>query len=147
MAAAYCELCAQAGGLRVFQAPRWRVVRVLDAPDFPAFYRVVWQAHVAEFSDLDAAGRATCMDAVVAIERVLRERLAPTKVNIASLGNVVPHLHWHVIARFGWDSHFPQPIWGPRQRTPEPSAAARLPLELAALDGHVRQALENFGAA
>ena len=48
------------------------------------------------------------MGAVSSVERVLRDALAPTKINLASLGNVVPHLHWHVIARFDWDSHFPR---------------------------------------
>ena len=53
---------------------------------------------------------------VCAAERTLRRLLAPTKMNLASLGNVVPHVHWHVIPRFEDDPHFPQPIWGPRQR-------------------------------
>ena len=66
------------------------------------------------------------MDAVTEIERVLRSLLAPTKVNLASLGNVVPHLHWHVIARFDGDSHFPAPIWAPAQRDTVP--ALRRPL-------------------
>ena len=56
------------------------------------------------------------------VEQVLLARLAPTKVNLASLGNAVPHLHWHVIARFDWDSHYPSPVWAPAQR---PSPADR----------------------
>ena len=68
----------------------------------------------AEFTDLAPDERAECMDVVARVERVLREQLQPTKINLASLGNMVPHLHWHVIARFDWDSHFPQPVWAPR---------------------------------
>jgi len=75
------------------------------------------------------------------VEQVLRETLAPTKINLAALGNMVPHLHWHVIARFDWDSHFPQPIWGPRQRTPVPAASERLTLPLDEVDRRVRTAL------
>jgi diadenosine tetraphosphate (Ap4A) HIT family hydrolase len=41
-------------------------------------------------------------------------------MNLASLGNVTPHLHWHVIPRFADDSHFPQPVWGAAQRPAEP---------------------------
>jgi diadenosine tetraphosphate (Ap4A) HIT family hydrolase len=41
-------------------------------------------------------------------------------MNLASLGNQTPHLHWHLIPRFTDDSHFPQPVWGPRQRDAEP---------------------------
>ena len=104
----------------VWRGERLRVIRANEV-GFPAFYRVVWNAHVAEFSDLSASERAHCMDVVVAVEQALREHLSPTKVNIAALGNMVPHLHWHVIARFEWDSHFPSPVWAAAQR-PSPVA-------------------------
>lgn len=137
-----CELCrTQGGAVLVVQTPQLRVVRVED-PNFPAFYRVIWQAHRAEFTDLDAAERVLCLDAVARVEAVLREQLKPTKINLASLGNMVAHLHWHVIARFDWDSHFPQPIWGSAQRQLEPPAAARLALSLADLDARVAIAFD-----
>lgn len=139
-----CELCRSAGGLLVAQHPDWRVIRVEDA-DFPAFYRVVWMAHVAEWTDLDAAQRHACLEVVAAVEAALRQALAPAKINLASLGNVVPHLHWHVIARFDWDSHFPQPVWGARQREVPGGAAARLACSLPALDQAVRAALPPIG--
>ena len=60
------------------------------------------------------------------VEEVLREHLAPTKINLAALGNMVPHLHWHVIARFDWDSHFPSPVWAAAQR-PDDDAIADFP--------------------
>jgi diadenosine tetraphosphate (Ap4A) HIT family hydrolase len=135
-----CELCSRPGGDLVWRDARWRVVRVSDAA-FPAYYRVICNDHVAEFSDLLAPERQRCMNLVVAVERVLREQLAPTKVNLASLGNKTPHLHWHVIARFDWDSHFPQPVWGAAQRAPERDAAARLAVPLAELDRAVAAAL------
>ena len=81
------------------------------------------------------------MDLVCAIERVLIEQLCPTKVNLAALGNMVPHLHWHVIARFEWDSHFPQSVWGARQREVAGGALARLGLPLDELDARVVEAL------
>lgn len=139
-----CPLCQEPGGLPVFETALWRVVRVVDAPEFPAFYRLIWQHHVAEFSELPATQRQQCMEAVTAIELVLRAALAPSKINLASLGNVVPHLHWHVIARFDWDSHFPQPIWGERQRSPQPPAAERMALTLPALDVRVSAALQEL---
>ena len=135
-----CELCVCAGGLLVVSSDAWRVVRV-DDQDFPAFYRVIWQAHVPEWTDLDETARHECLRVVAAVERVLRDALAPTKVNLASFGNVVPHLHWHVVARFSWDSHFPQPIWGQRQRDVTGGAAARLACRLPTLDEAVRRAL------
>ena len=136
-----CELCDGDGGRLVLRTTRWRVVRVPD-PSFPAFYRVIWNAHVAEFTDLSAAERAECIDVVARVERVLRDKLAPTKINLASLGNQVPHLHWHVIARFDWDSHFPGPIWAQPQRAlGDSSAEARLPISLGELDLAVAAAL------
>jgi len=137
---AECPLCQPSAGAPLLQTPLWRVVRVQE-PGFPAFYRLIWQAHVAEFSELTAAERAGSMEAVAAIERVLIARLQPDKINLASFGNMVPHLHWHVMARFAWDSHYPQPLWGPAQRPADPAALARIERELPALDMAVREAL------
>lgn len=136
MAEMACPLCAEDGGALIWRGERLRVIRAQEA-GFPAFYRVVWNTHVAEFSDLSAAERAHCMEAVALVEQALREHLAPTKVNLAALGNMVPHLHWHVIARFGWDSHFPSPVWAPAQRlspaAQEDAVRALLPALEAAL--------------
>ena len=105
-----CPLCEADGGLLVFRHEKFRIIQA-DEVGFPAFYRVVWTQHVAEFSGLSSEDRNSCMNAVVLIEKILRRELQPFKVNLAALGNVVPHLHWHVIARFDWDSHFPAPVW------------------------------------
>jgi diadenosine tetraphosphate (Ap4A) HIT family hydrolase len=106
----------------VVQAPRWRLIHAQEE-GFPAFYRVVWEDHVAEFSQLSRAERHECMDVVATVEDALLHHLRPVKANLAALGNVVPHLHWHVIARFDWDSRFPAPVWATAQRQPD---AARL---------------------
>ena len=110
-----CPLCEADGGLLVFRNETLRIIQASE-PGFPAFYRVVWNRHVAEFSDLSAAERQVCMHAVVKVEQVLRRELQPAKINLAALGNMVPHLHWHVVARFDWDSHFPAPVWSAPQR-------------------------------
>ena len=135
-----CELCEQEGGIPVFRNDVLRVIRANDA-DHPAFYRVIWNAHVAEWSDLSTIERDTMMAAVLQVETVLRNCLKPTKVNLASLGNVVPHLHWHVIARFDWDARWPAPVWAPKQRQ-VPDAAQRLALPLKELDQRVAFALK-----
>ena len=141
-----CALCEGDGGLVVARAGGLRVVRVDDA-DFPAYYRVILDDHRAEMTDLEPARRRALMEVVAAVEQVLRDALAPAKINLAALGNMVPHLHWHVIARFEWDSHFPQAIWGPRQRAVEPPAAGRLALPLAELDRRVAAAVATAAAA
>jgi diadenosine tetraphosphate (Ap4A) HIT family hydrolase len=145
-----CELCQHVetpAWSLVWRDERLRVVRVLDAPDFPAFYRVIWNAHVAEFSDLSAPDRQHVMDTVVAVERALRGSLQPTKVNLAALGNLVPHLHWHVIARFEGDSHFPQPIWGLRQRDGDAALLQRLSDALPAIDARLAADLASVAAS
>lgn len=139
MTHAGCELCEQEGGIPVFRNDALRVIRAQDT-DHPAFYRVIWNAHVAEWTDLPPADRSRIMQAVAKVETVLREHLKPTKVNLASLGNVVPHLHWHVIARFDWDARWPAPVWAPKQRD-VPDAESRLTLPLLDLDRRVADAL------
>ena len=139
-----CVLCETPGGRPVFEAPKFRVIHA-DEAGFPGFYRVVWRDHVAEYSDLEAADRALCMDAVAVVEQCLRRRLAPTKINLAALGNMVAHLHWHVIARFEWDTRFPAPVWADarrdRDRTREADVTARLPAVEADIVEKLRSAL------
>jgi diadenosine tetraphosphate (Ap4A) HIT family hydrolase len=125
MKVAGCPLCEGAGGAVVFSGPRFRVIRA-DEPGFPAFYRVVWNDHVTEFSDLPPGERLECIEAAVQVEAVLRQHLGPVKVNLATLGNAVPHLHWHVIARFAWDTHFPGSVWAPAQREAPADAIAAI---------------------
>ena len=117
-----CVLCQETGGRLVWQNSQWRLVHAQEAA-FPAFYRLIAQAHYREWSDVPAAQRAWAMEAIAQIEQVLLQRLRPTKINLATLGNVVAHVHWHVIARFDWDSHFPNPVWGAALR---PVATAQL---------------------
>ena len=108
---------------------------------FPAFYRVVWAAHAAEFSDLSAVERTECMELVATVERVLRDQLSPDKINLAALGNMVAHLHWHVIARWRWDSHFPASVWAAPQRPRDLAQEAALQARLDATDQAIAQAL------
>jgi len=111
-----CVFCREDGGEVLWSHDALRVV-LADEPDWPGFCRVIWTAHVAEMSDLNDADRAKLMLAVNGVERAIRRVIAPAKVNLASLGNQVPHVHWHVIPRHSNDSRFPLPIWAPRQRT------------------------------
>ncbi len=129
-----CALCQEDGGLVLVRQADWRLVRALDTPAFPATYRVIWHAHVAEWTDLDVEQRRQCMDAVSQVEVLMREHLAPTKINLASLGNVVAHVHWHVVARFDWDSHFPAPVWAAPLRPIDETQLGVLSARLNALD-------------
>ena len=85
---------------------------MVDDVDYPGFCRVILNMHITEMTDLPPEQRHTLMQAVWAVEASIRAVLAPDKINLASLGNIVPHLHWHVIPRRRNDRHFPAPIWG-----------------------------------
>ncbi len=110
-----CELCQQPGGTLLWRNGLCRVVLVAD-PLYPGFCRVILNRHVAEMTDLPAPEQHALMSVVFAVEACLRQLLQPTKINLASFGNMVPHVHWHVIPRFADDTHFPQPVWGTAQR-------------------------------
>ena len=110
-----CELCESDGGALIWRDAQCRVVLVAQ-PGYPGYCRAIWNAHVAEMTDLDETERASLMRVVFTVEAVLREHLRPDKINLASLGNVTPHLHWHVIPRYHDDPHFPDPVWGSQIR-------------------------------
>ena len=140
-----CPLCTTDGGALIWRGDKLRVIRAAEE-GFPAFYRVVWADHAAEFSDLSAADRALCMDAVAVVERVLREQLSPTKINLAALGNMVAHLHWHVIARYDWDSHFPASVWAPALRERDEERETAVAQQLPVVDAALQKALTLWSA-
>jgi len=125
-----CPLCRQDGGRVLWRNGQLRIV-LPGEPDHPALLRVIWNSHVREMTDLDAAERAACMQAVFDCELALRDVVRPDKINVASLGNVVPHLHWHVVPRYRDDPQFPDAIWGARRRDTPRQAPADLFEQLA----------------
>ena len=110
-----CELC-ELNVPTVVDTDKFAVILVDDA-NYPGFARVIWKDHVREVSDLADEDRLLLNDAGYKLELAVRDVMQPRKVNVASLGNVVPHLHWHVIPRYADDAHFPAPVWAQAQRT------------------------------
>jgi diadenosine tetraphosphate (Ap4A) HIT family hydrolase len=110
-----CALCVQAGGEVLWDDGFARVV-LADEPDHPGFCRVILNSHRREMTDLAEVERARLMGIVFVVEGLVRELIVPEKVNLASLGNMVPHVHWHVIPRFSADAHFPGSVWSAKQR-------------------------------
>ena len=108
-----CPLCAELENV-IWENDFARVLFVLEN-SYPIL-RVVLKKHVQEMSDLAQNERAEMMKIVFACEAVFREILKVDKINLASLGNVVSHVHWHVIARFQNDAHFPDSIWAAPRR-------------------------------
>ena len=114
-----CPLCHAKNETLLWQDGCCRAILVDDA-DYPGFCRVIWKAHAKEMTDLSDDERMHFMSVVFTVERTIRELLKPDKINLASLGNQVPHLHWHVIPRFTDDAHFPDPVWAMRKRDGKP---------------------------
>jgi diadenosine tetraphosphate (Ap4A) HIT family hydrolase len=116
---ATCIFCAGSGGDVLFEDDICRVVLVTgdEGEAFPGFCRVISNRHAEEVSDLAANEQSHMFAVVMAAEMAIRKVQRPDKINLASLGNVVAHVHWHVIPRWIDDSHFPGPIWATAKRT------------------------------
>ena len=136
-----CELCDSVGGELLWRSDFCRVVLVNDA-NYHGFCRVILNQHVKEMTDLSVAARGQLMAVVFAVEQAVREVMQPEKINLASLGNVLPHMHWHVIPRFADDKHFPNSIWGEAKRD-----GAKRTVDVAALRKAVVAALDYLQSA
>jgi diadenosine tetraphosphate (Ap4A) HIT family hydrolase len=141
MKANACELCELAVP-PVYRDDKLSVILV-DDPNYPGFCRVIWNDHVREMSDLSPADRMLLNDAVWHVETAVREVMGPDKINVASLGNVVPHLHWHVIPRYVDDVHFPNPVWAACVRQPDEKSLAARRARLARLSAAIVERMTN----
>jgi diadenosine tetraphosphate (Ap4A) HIT family hydrolase len=113
-----CVFCAELKpeeGQLIWRGDDCRIITVNDA-DLPGFCRVIWNHHAPEMTDLTYSEREHLMNLVFVVEDAIRQVMKPTKVNLASLGNMVPHIHWHVIPRFTDDVFFPGSVWSSRIR-------------------------------
>jgi diadenosine tetraphosphate (Ap4A) HIT family hydrolase len=124
-----CTLCKDdikpEEGQLIWRGDDCRIILVNDL-DLPGFCRVIWNRHVPEMTDLTGGEREHLMTLVFAVEKAMRHVMHPDKINVASLGNMVPHIHWHVIPRFKDDAFFPGTVWSNKtQETPVPVLAMR----------------------
>jgi diadenosine tetraphosphate (Ap4A) HIT family hydrolase len=110
-----CVICSEEGGTLIWRGDDCRVVLVND-PDLPGFCRVIWNRHASEMSQLSYGERDLLMNLVFAVEGAVRSVMQPKKINLAALGNQVPHIHWHVLPRFEDDAFFPGSAWSNRLR-------------------------------
>jgi len=124
-----CVLCKDElkpeEGQLIWHGDDCRVMLVNDA-DLPGFCRVIWNHHVVEMTDLSRGEREHLMSLVFAVEEAVRHVMQPDKINIAALGNMVPHIHWHIIPRYQDDAFFPGSAWSKRiQELPANALVAR----------------------
>lgn len=87
-------------------------LRLMDDANYPWLVLVPRAVDAHELIDLDATQRHQLSDEIDRASRLLRDAFRPHKLNVAALGNLVPQLHVHVIARHESDPAWPAPVWG-----------------------------------
>ncbi len=122
MNAPACPLCLPPTEPLLWSNARLRIIRVTGEPGQHAYFRVIWREHRAEMSDLSEADRQYLWQVLAVLEQGMRQFLSPDKINLASFGNQVPHLHWHVIGRWADDPQFPGSVWSPALRPADNAA-------------------------
>ncbi|MCX7238636.1 HIT family protein [Polynucleobacter sp.] len=142
-----CVLCKDElkpeEGQLIWRGDDCRVIMVND-PDLPGFCRVIWNRHVAEMTDLSYGERDHLMTLVFAVEEAVRHVMHPDKVNIAALGNMVPHIHWHVIPRFKDDAFFPGSAWSKKTQETKASTLEARRKKSQELPAAIRSAISNL---
>ena len=103
----------------------WPLCRVLLMNDqsYPWLILVPRRPDLEEIHDLDAGDRAQLTEEICRASRALQSRFSPDKINVGALGNLVPQLHVHVLARFRSDPAWPGPVWGKQPPVPYESGA------------------------
>ena len=108
-----CPLCESVDENIIYKNSLFRIILV---DEIPGFIRIILNKHIKELTDLNENDYLKVMKAVYKVEKAMIKILNPDKINIASLGNYVPHLHIHIIPRYKADSWFPDTIWSPKIR-------------------------------
>ncbi len=91
--------------------PLSRVLLIKDA-NYPWLLLVPRRAGVSEIIDLNEVEQGQLMTEINRVARALNDIVKPDKLNIAALGNLVPQLHVHIVARRKDDAAWPRPVWG-----------------------------------
>ena len=103
---------------------KWRVILIyqnklirieLEVSEIP-WLKVFTQHPYKEFSECRSDEKKEIFRCLEIIEKEMLSFFKPKKINMASFGNYMPHVHWHIMARFEEDSYFPEPMWGEKQR-------------------------------
>lgn len=103
--------------------------------------KIFTQTPHKEFSECSREEKRIIWDILDIIEKEMLEYFKPDKINLASFGNMLPRVHWHIMARFENDTYFPEPMWGTKQRE---GFILKQPIE-PFLDGLTQKLSEIFG--
>ena len=92
------------------------LIKIEIEPSEIPWLKIFTIKNIKEFSQCDLETKQEIWKYLDIIEKEMLKYFKPTKINIASFGNYVPHIHFHIMARFETDSYFPEPMWGKKQR-------------------------------
>jgi len=93
-----------------------KTIRIETEESEIPWLKIFTQTSYKEMSEVPAEVKFEIYYLLDIIEKEMLSYYHPDKINIASFGNYVPHVHWHIMARFKEDSYFPEPMWGTKQR-------------------------------
>ncbi|MHB8057706.1 MAG: HIT family protein [Desulfuromonadaceae bacterium] len=108
-----CPMCCRwetDSDLRIIELPHSYVTLNRDQY-FPGYTLLFTKCHATELFHLDRGTRTALMEEVSAVAQALYTVFAPAKINYELLGNMVPHIHWHIVPRFSSEPLWPRPIW------------------------------------
>lgn len=92
------------------------LIKIEIEPSEIPWLKIFTIENIKEFSQCDNNIKQEIFKYLDIIEKEMLDYFKPKKINIASFGNYVPHVHFHIMARFEEDSYFPEPMWGKKQR-------------------------------
>ena len=95
------------------------LLRIEVEPHQVPWLKIFTNEPIKEFSHCSNELQLEILRVLNIIEKEMLEYFQPEKINIASFGNYVPHVHFHIQARFKNDNYFPEPTWGKKQRESE----------------------------
>lgn len=108
-----CPMCSRwdaDSDLRIVELDHSYVILNRDQ-FFPGYTLLFTKQHFTELFHLDREMRGELMEEVSSVARALHEVFTPDKINYELLGNMVPHMHWHLVPRFSSEPLWPRPIW------------------------------------
>jgi diadenosine tetraphosphate (Ap4A) HIT family hydrolase len=108
-----CPMCHRwdtDSDLRIAELPHSYVILNRDQY-FPGYTLLFTKDHATELFHLDREVRTALMEEVSSVAQALYTAYAPAKINYELLGNMVPHIHWHIVPRFQSEPLWPRPIW------------------------------------
>jgi len=92
------------------------IIKIEIEPSKIPWLKIFTQDAYKEMSEVPKDVKNEIYDLLDIIEKKMIVYYNPKKINIASFGNYMPHVHWHIMARFEEDSYYPEPMWGTKQR-------------------------------